>query len=73
MFDNLREDASNTFYEDDGAKFQSAGGTGSPSKSGSGRFLGMTSIQRFVIVVMLMIAVCIIGTMALLALGKIAL
>ncbi|MFN8413068.1 MAG: hypothetical protein U0Z26_11835 [Anaerolineales bacterium] len=72
MFDNLREEASHTNYDDDGAKFQFAAGT-EPAKSSSGRFLGMTSMQRFVIAVMLMIAVCIIGVMALLALGKIGL
>ena len=73
MFDNLRDDAaSSPFYEDE-VKFQSAAGTiaPEPARRRSGRFLGMTSLQRFVIAFMLMIAVCVIGTMALFVLGKI--
>jgi hypothetical protein len=74
MFDNLRDDSSSSFYENDEAAFQSAGstaGTYTPARSGSKRFLGMTSLQRFVITFMLMLAVCILGAMFLLAMGKI--
>jgi hypothetical protein len=71
MFDNLRDDSSNTFSEDIEAKYQPAAGyTG---RSGSKRFLGMTSMQRFVIAVLLMLTVCIFGAMALLLMGRIAL
>jgi hypothetical protein len=42
-----------------------------PRKSGSSRFLGMTSLQRFVLAVMLMIAVCVIGALCLLVTGRI--
>ena len=71
MFDNLREDAASS-YEEKG-KFQPASGTGSVSgaRLRSKRILGMTSFQRFVITFMLMLAVCIIGAMALLVTGKI--
>lgn len=70
MIDNLRDEAaSDPFYKEE-AKFQSAAGTGISSRR-SKRILGMTAIQRFVIVFMLMLAVCIIGAMTLLALGKI--
>jgi len=74
MFDNLRDDAASSPLYEDEAKFQSAAGTISPepARRSSGRFLGMTSLQRFVIALMLMIAVCVIGTMALFVLGKIA-
>jgi hypothetical protein len=72
MFDNLRDDSSNTFSEDIEAKYQPAAGyTG--GRSSSKRFLGMTSMQRFVIAVLLMLTVCIFGAMTLLLLGKIAL
>jgi hypothetical protein len=74
MFDNLREDAAaSPFYEEE-AKFQPAAGTSSPSYSGAKpkRFLGMTAPQRFVIVFMLAITVCLLGTMLLLVTGKIA-
>jgi hypothetical protein len=72
MFDNLREDASKPFYEEE-AKFQPvATGTepvfGAPS---SRRILGMTGVQRFVIAFMFFLAVCVIGSMALFITGKI--
>ena len=69
MFDNLREDSSSTFDEDNEAKYQpAAGGTG---RSGSRKFLGMTSMQRFVMSVLLMLPVCILGSMVLLVFGKV--
>lgn len=74
MFDNLREDAASSPMYEEEAKFQSAAGTfpAEPAGSRSSRFLGMTAMQRFVIAFMLMIAVCVIGVMALLVLGKIS-
>ena len=65
MFDNLREESSRDF--DEQAKFQPAAGTGSKK---SGRLLGMTSMQRFVLVVLVMFTVCVLGTLLLLATGK---
>jgi hypothetical protein len=70
MFDNLRDEANS--FDNEGAKFQSASNTISgPISRRSSRFLGMTSIQRFVIVVLLMAAVCVLGAMCLLITGKI--
>ncbi|MBL8050326.1 MAG: hypothetical protein JNM46_03815 [Anaerolineales bacterium] len=68
MFDNLREESSKDF--DEQAKFQPAAGT---RRTGgrSGRFLGMTSIQRFVIVLLIMFTVCVLGTLCLLATQRI--
>jgi hypothetical protein len=71
MFDNLRDDSSSTFGEDNEAKYQPAAGYS--SRSSSKRFLGMTSMQRFVIAVLLMLTVCILGAMTLFVLGKMAL
>ena len=70
MFDNLREDATTSYDE---GKFQSTAGTESAfgASSRSKRILGMPSFQLFVITFMLMIAVCVIGAMALLATNKI--
>jgi len=65
MFDNLREESSNDFEEQ--AKYQPAAGTSSRK---SKRFLGMTSMQRFVIVVLIMFTVCVMGTLLLLATQK---
>jgi len=73
MFDNLREEVSaKPFLDDEEAKFQPAAGTESSSGGRrSTRFLGMTPIQRFVIVVMLFLAVCVIGSLFLFVMGKI--
>ena len=72
MFDNLRDDSSSTFSEENEAKYQPAAGY-TTGRSSSKRFLGMTSMQRFVIAVLLMMTVCVLGAMALFVLGKMAL
>lgn len=83
MFDNLREDASNSafdgtpFYEDE-AQFeevQPARKAAPPRRAAApnGRFLGMTPLQRFLLAVMLFFAVCSLGAMCLLIAGKISL
>jgi len=66
MFDNLREDAASG-YEEQG-KYQSASGPISGGRQK--RVLGMTSFQRFIIAFMLMLAVCMIGTMVMFVTGK---
>ena len=72
MFDNLREDAATNSYYEDEAKLRPAAGTSAyAARPRSKRILGMTSVQRFVITFMLMLAVCVIGAMALLVTGKI--
>ena len=63
MFDNLREESTKDFEEQ--AKYQPAAGTSSSRKSK--RFLGMTSMQRFVIVLLLSMTTCVIGMLCLLA------
>ena len=72
MFDNLREEVSAKPFLDDTeeAKFQPAAGTESVSSRPT-RILGMTPIQRFVLVFMLFMAVCVIGSLFLLVTGKI--
>ena len=74
MFDNLREEVSAKPFLDDEeeAKYLPAAGT-EYSGSGNSRFLGMTPAQRFVIVFMLFLAVCVIGSLFLFVMGKIAL
>ena len=69
MFDNLREESTKDFNKEQ-AKFQPAAGTG---KSGgrSRRFLGLTSMQRFVIAVLIMFVVFVIGALCLLATQRI--
>lgn len=69
MFDNLREEASKGFEEE--AKFQPGFGTSSSEPYRASKLFGMTPFQRFVIAFMLMIAVCVIGVMFLLVMGKI--
>ena len=71
MFDNLRDEASSSpFYEDDQAQFQPAAGTGAPISRKPTKFLGMTAQQRFIIAVLMMVAVCMLGMMCLLITGK---
>lgn len=69
MFDNLREESSKGFEEQ--AKFQPAAGTRRAAGTSSNRFLGMTSIQRFVIMLLIMLTVCALGTLCLLATQRI--
>lgn len=78
MFDNLRDDASDSFFEENDTgsfpegKVEEVATDFSPRKSG-GKFLGMTGIQRFILAVMLMVAICTLGAMCLLLTGKISL
>ena len=73
MFDNLRDDAESSFYDDDTLppdeelNFDAP----PPKRKSNDKLLGMTPIQRFIIAVMLMVAVCTLGTMCLLVTGKI--
>jgi len=83
MFDNLRDSADSSFYEEEpndlykepapqpGKKKVSA----APKKrrNNNARFLGMTAQQRFLVALMLMFMVCIMGTLAMLVLGKMSL
>lgn len=72
MFDNLRNDAnSGSFYEDDKVQAKPAAGAIAPTtRPKSAKFLGMTAQQRFIIAVMMMIAVCVLGIMLLLITGR---
>lgn len=68
MLDNLREDAaSSTFIEETPGAVPRAA-----RRAGSG-FLGMTPPQRFILTLLLMAAVCVLGTMCLMVTGKIGL
>jgi hypothetical protein len=77
MFDNLRDDATPSFYEEDDNAFPeedlNAPPAIAPRRKTNGKFLGMTSMQRFIIATMLLIAACTLGTMFLLLTGRIAL
>lgn len=73
MFDNLRE---SSFYEDeqnDLYQEPAARPVAVPRRRSNGRFLGMTAQQRFFISLMLMFTVCLIGTLAMLVLGRMSL
>lgn len=76
MFDNLRDSAESSFYEEepnDLYKEPVAKPAQKRRRSNNARFLGMTAQQRFFISVMLMFTVCIIGTLAMFVLGKMSL
>jgi hypothetical protein len=72
MFDNLRDDAESSFYEEDTLPpDEEINFDAPPKRKSSGKMLGMTPVQRFIIAVMLMVAICTLGTMCLLITGKI--
>lgn len=70
MLDNLRDDAS-SFYEEDTLPPEETYTAPPTKRRSSGKFLGMTPIQRFIIAVMLMVAVCALGSMCLLLTNRI--
>jgi hypothetical protein len=71
MFDDLRNDASKQYEEEAQAEYQPAAISTNAARGRSTKFLGMTSIQRFVIVFLLLIATCVIGFMCLYVTGRI--
>ena len=82
MFDNLRDSADSSFYEEEPndlykepapSSKQTASAAPKRRRSNNVRFLGMTAQQRFLVALMLMFTVCIMGTLALLILGKMSL
>ncbi len=78
MFDGLRNDASDASgFDDQQVEFfpdENKKPTPAPARrrKSSGRFLGMTAPQRFLIAVMLMIMVCSLGAMCMVISGKFA-
>jgi hypothetical protein len=82
MFDNLRDSADSSFYEEEPNDLYKepvpSGNKPTRSafqkrRSNNTRFLGMTAQQRFLVALMLMFTVCIMGTLAMLVLGKMSL
>lgn len=80
MFDNLRDSADSSFYEEEkndlykepAAPSRKAASPPKRRRS-NGQFLGMTSQQRFILAVMLMLTVCIMGTLAMFVTQKMSL
>jgi hypothetical protein len=77
MFDNLRDSAESSFYEEEPNDLyrEPVAQPALPKRRrmNNGRFLGMTAQQRFLISVMLLFTVCIIGTLAMFVLEKMSL
>jgi len=76
MFDNLRDSAESSFYEEEpNDLYKEPVAKPAPKRHlrSNARFMGMTAQQRFLISVMLMFTVCIVGTLAMFVLGKMAL
>jgi hypothetical protein len=85
MFDNLRDSADSSFYEEEpndlykepapSSKPARKSVAAAPNKrrSNNARFLGMTAQQRFIVSLMLLFTVCMMGTVAMLVLGKMSL
>ena len=77
MFDNLRDSAESSFYEEEpNDLYKEPVAKPAPRRRAApsnARFLGMTAQQRFLISVMLLFTVCIVGTLAMLVLEKMSL
>jgi hypothetical protein len=78
MFDNLRDSAESSFYEEEPNDLykEPVAQPAAPRRraaTSNARFLGMTAQQRFLISVMLLFTVCIVGTLAMLLLEKMSL
>ena len=77
MFDNLRDSAESSFYEEEPNDLykEPVAQPVAPKRrrTSNGRFLGMTAQQRFLISVMLMFTVCVIGTLAMFVFEKMSL
>ena len=81
MFDNLRdfsdeplyEEETNDLYKEPGdvdTMVSEAPAPKAKKKKKNKKFLGMTAQQRFILSVMFMLTVCMVGTLAMLVLGK---
>lgn len=73
MFDNLRDSAESSFYEEeqnDLYKEPVAKAVAVPKRRRNARFLGLTSQQRFFVSLMLFFTVCIMGTLAMFVFQK---
>ena len=74
MFDNLRDSAESSFYEEEkNDLYKEPVAKTAVRRRSNGRFLGMTAQQRFLIAMMLLFTVCIMGTLAMFVLGKMSL
>ncbi|MBK9923761.1 MAG: hypothetical protein IPP66_00585 [Anaerolineales bacterium] len=79
MFDNLRDFSDEPLYEDEtndlykepeNVASSAASAPARSRKRKSKNFLGMTAMQRFILSVMVMLTVCMVGTLAMFVLGK---
>lgn len=70
MFDDLRNEASKQYDEESQAIYKPAANT-IAAGGRSRKLFGMTSIQRFIIVVMLMMTTCALGFLCLFLTGRI--
>ena len=73
MFDNLRDSAESSFYEEeqnDLYKEPIAKAVAAPRRRSNARFLGLTPEQRFFVSLMLFFTVCIMGTLAMFVFQK---
>ena len=74
MFDNLRDSASSFYEEEQNESRQEAAAKPVVGRRRrNARLLGMTAQQRFLISFMLMIVVCVMGTLAMFVLEKMGL
>jgi len=76
MFDNLRDSAESSFYEEEPNDLykEPVAQPALPKRRrmNNGRFLGMTAQQRFLLSLIFMLTVCVMGVLVMFVLGKMA-
>lgn len=72
MLDNLRDQASNSpFFQGDEPNDPELEPKPTPVRRSSGRFLGMTAVQRLIFSIFLLATVCVVGVLCLLVTERI--
>jgi hypothetical protein len=72
MLDNLRDSATNSpFFSEEGPEQPEE--EQEKESTGEKRFLGMTAVQRFIIILLLFFLTCVLGAFCLLVTGKMVL
>ena len=71
MLDDLRNSAASSYLEEEPTPEAPRPSPGKKKKKEDPRFLGLTAPQRFIVVLLLMMMTCLLGTFVLILTGKV--
>ncbi|MDX9864174.1 MAG: hypothetical protein RBT34_05145 [Anaerolineaceae bacterium] len=71
MLDDLRNSAASSYLEDEPTPETPEPSPAKKKKKEDARFLGLTAPQRFIVVLLLMMMTCLLGTFVLILTGKV--